>query len=316
MEAQLTDFATKGQNGNWATLQHRHPMTGTKYPSFDDFLTQAPGLGKGPIALIFVEDEVEIPSTLRHHLDCGFKHVAALVPDAFSIPKDVADKIHRVPFDCTPHGAVSGAMNKIIAQVPQGAWLYYCYNAEYLFYPFCETRSVGEMLAFHAEERRDAMLAYVIDLYAGDLTTTPSAVSLEQAHLDKSGYYAQARNAPETGHPRERQLDFFGGVRWRFEEHIPETSRKIDRISLFRAKPDLILQDNHTFNDQEYNTYACPWHHNLTAAVCSFRTAKALRRNPGSRFEINSFLWHNSTPFEWHSRQLLDLGLMEPGQWF
>ena len=32
-----------------------------------------------------------------------------------------------------------------------------------------ESRSVVEMLAFHAEERRDAMLTYVIDLYAKDL---------------------------------------------------------------------------------------------------------------------------------------------------
>ena len=30
----------------------------------------------------------------------------------------------------------------------------------------------------------------------------------------------------------------------------------------------------------------------------------------------HGFTWHNSTRFEWHSRQLLDLGLMEPGQWF
>jgi len=50
--------------------------------------------------------------------------------------------------------------------------------------------------------------------------------------------------------------------------------------------------------------------------VVSFRTAKALKANPGSTFEIDDFRWHNSTPFEWHSRQLLDLGLMEPGQWF
>ena len=47
-----------------------------------------------------------------------------------------------------------------------------------------------------------------------------------------------------------------------------------------------------------------------------FRTAKALKRNPGSTFDIHTFRWHNSTPFQWHSRQLLDLGLMEPGQWF
>ncbi|MEO0767793.1 MAG: hypothetical protein AAFY75_17440, partial [Pseudomonadota bacterium] len=179
------------------------------------------------------------------------------------------------------------------------------------------SRTVGEMLTFHTEERRDAMLTYVVDLYADNTDEFPDAVSLERAHLDKSGYYALARTDPDNhNHPKERQLDFYGGLRWRFEEHVPEPRRKIDRISLFRAKPGLRLRPDHTFNDEEYNTYACPWHHNLTAAVCSFRTAKALKTNAGSTFEIDSFQWHNSIPFEWRSQQLLDLGLMEPGQWF
>ena len=173
------------------------------------------------------------------------------------------------------------------------------------------------MLAFHTEERRNAMLAYVIDLYAENLGTYPNAVSLDEAHLDRSGYYALARkDMANHGHPKERQLDFFGGLRWRYEEHVPANRRKIDRIPLFRAKKGLQLRDDHTFNDEEYNTYACPWHHNITASICSFRTAKALKSNPGSTFEIDTFKWHNSAPFEWHSRQLLDLGLMEPGQWF
>ena len=40
-------------------------------------------------------------------------------------------------------------------------------------------------------------------------------------------------------HPKERQLDFFGGLRWRFEEHVPPARRRIDRIALFKAKPGL-----------------------------------------------------------------------------
>ena len=287
------------------------------YASLEEFLRLQKGLlAKGPIALIFVEDDVEVATTLRHHLQSGFKAVVALMPDAIDLPRDIKSKIHRIPFDCSAPAKVFKGINKIIASAKPGCWLYYCYNAEFLFFPFCETRTVAEMLAFHTEERRSAMLTYVIDLYAGDLDKHPSAVSLETAFLDKSGYYAQARWDDDTNAPRERQLDFFGGVRWRHEEHIPWTSRKIDRISLFQAKEGLELLENHTFNDQEYNTYACPWHHNLTAAVCSFRTAKALKRNPGSDFAIDSFRWHNSTPFDWHSRQLLDLGLMEPGQWF
>lgn len=287
-----------------------------RYESIDHFLkTGTAALAKGPVAMIFVEDAVEIATTLRHHMQCGFKSVLALMPDAFDVPRDIQDVVHRISFDCGAPGAVPDAVSRIANAAP-GLWMYYCFNAEFLFYPFCETRSVGEMLTFHTEERRDAMLTYVIDLYADDLGTFPDAVSLDTAHLDRSGYYALARQDPATGHPKERQLDFFGGLRWRYEEHIPTASRKIDRIALFRSSGAIKLRPDHTFDDEEFNTYACPWHHNLTAAICSFRTAKALKRNPGSTFEIDSFRWHNSTRFEWHSRQLLDLGLMEPGQWF
>ena len=73
-------------------------------------------------------------------------------------------------------GALQRAVNAVIAAAP-GIWLYYCYNAEYLFYPFSESRTIGEMLTFQTEERRDAVLSYVIDLYAGDLDEFPNAVA-------------------------------------------------------------------------------------------------------------------------------------------
>ncbi|WP_371223312.1 glycosyltransferase family 2 protein [Roseovarius sp. 2305UL8-3] len=288
-----------------------------QYSSLSDFMSRGrDALAKGPIALIFVEDEVEIDSTVRHHLDAKFKSVIVLMPEAFDLASDVADAVHRVTYDMARGDTLVDGVNAMIKAAP-GQWFYYCYNAEYLFFPFCEVRTIGEMLAFHHEERRDAMLAYVIDLYAGDLDAHPSAVSLEDAHLDRSGYYALARNDPDNhNHPKERQLNFYGGLRWRYEESIPAKRRKIDRIPLFRAAPELELRDDHTFSDEEYNTYACPWHNNLTSAIVSFRTAKALKRNPGSTFDIHTFKWHNSTRFEWHSRQLMDLGLIEPGQWF
>lgn len=287
------------------------------YETLDSLLKTKGALrGKGTLAVVLVEDEAEIDTTLRHNQQLGFDQIIALMPGEFALAKDLTKSILRVDHDVTVQGASEAAMNKIIKAVP-GVWVYYCYNAEYLFYPFCETRLIGEVLAFHTEERRDAMLTYVIDLYADDLEANPTAVSLDAAYLDRSGYYALARaDAANHGHPKERQLDFFGGLRWRYEEHIPQARRKIDRIAIFRAKPGLELRDDHTLNDEEYNTYACPWHHNITAAICSFRTAKALKANPGSTFDIHSFQWHNSAPFEWHSRQLLDLGLMEPGQWF
>ena len=270
--------------------------------------------GKGPVGLIFVEDPVEVDSTIRHHLDAGFSKLLVFADPDITISDTLAAQVDRIDCDMSTEGMLVQVVNAMIAATP-GLWFSYCYNAEYLFYPFSEHRSVGELIAHVSEEQRDSVLTYVIDLYASDLSASPTAVSLDDAHLDKSGYYALAR-LDRTNQPAERQLDFFGGLRWRFEEHIPAPRRRIDRISLFKAKPGLKLRADHTFNDPEYNTYACPWHNSLTAAICSFRTAKALKRNPGSTFDIPTFHWHNSAPFDWHSQQLLDLGLMEPGQWF
>jgi len=287
-----------------------------QYESLKDFLTDGrKALAKGPVALIMAEDLIEVPTTIRHHQHIGFQSIVVFGPAELALPDALEGTVHRVTYDVTRENAVQTAVNAVNDAAP-GIWIYYCFNAEYLFHPFCETRSISELLAFHTEERRDAVLSYVVDLYAGDLEEFPGAVSLEDAYLDKSGYYALARAAGPHNHPLERQLNFFGGLRWRFEEHIPEPKRKIDRIALFRAKPGLRLRQNHTFSDEEYNTYACPWHHNITVAIVSFRTAKALKSNAGSTFSIDTFKWHNSTEFEWHSQQLLDLGLMEPGQWF
>lgn len=269
---------------------------------------------KGPVAAIIAEDDVEVAATIAYHAERGFRTILLFAPDELDLAEDIEDGILRVNYPTMAEGATFDIVNSLNRALPEKTWLYYCYNAEFLFYPFSETRTIGEMLAFHTEERRFSMLSYVIDVYAGDLSEADNAVSLLDAHLDRSGYYALARDG--EGGPKERQLDFHGGLRWRFEEHIEEQRRKIDRISMVRTRPDITLRPDHTWSLEELNTYSCPWHHNLTAAIVSFRTAKALRVNPASRFEIKSFRWHNSVPFDWKSQQLLDLGLMEPGQWF
>lgn len=312
-----------------------------RHGDLDGFLDRAGGaLRQGPLAVIMAEDAVEVGSTLRHHLGLGFRSVLLLAPPDLDLPgselpgsdrpgsgmltadrpesdrPDTPPALHRIDHDVFAPGALPAALNRLAAAAP-GQWLYGGYNAEYLFFPFCETRNVRELLAFHAEERREAMLCFVIDLYAADAVLSGNAVSLAGAHLDGSGYHAEPRkDAASNWQPRDRQQDFYGGLRWRFEEHVPWDRRRIDRIALFRAKAGVTMRPDFTFSEEEWNTTACPWHNNLTAAVCSFRAAKALRTNPGSRQAIGSFRWHGSLPFQWHSRQLMDLGLMEPGQWF
>lgn len=288
-----------------------------RHGGLEAFLRQGhAALSRGPLAVILAEDAVEVASTLRHHLSAGFRTVLLLAHPDMALDPQAEAQVHRIDHDVFAEAALARAVNRLI-RAARGQWIYAGHNAEYLFHPFAETRSVVEMLAFHAEERRDALAAAVIDLYAADLARTPSAVCRETAMFDGAGYYALDRPDPDhPGQVLDRQRDLYGGLRWRFEEHIPPDRRRIDRIALFRAAPGLEMRPDFTFNLAEYNTWRCPWHHNLTAAVCSFRTAKALKANPASTFAIPGFRWHRSVPFDWRAQHLMDHGLMEPGQWF
>lgn len=288
----------------------------TAFPPLLDFLRKKPPvLAKGPLAVILIEDDAVVTETLRHHAALGFRHLLALSPRPVAVPGDLAGRVSNLGWSCHHPDALPDAVNAVIRAVAPGTWVFCGFNAEFLFFPFSETRSIGDMLAFHAEERRDAMLCYVIDLYAPDLRVAPDGVSLTDAMFDGAGYFALGRTGAD-GAPVDRDLDFHGGLRWRFEEHVPPARRTISRIALFRTAQGLRMTADHRFNAPEYNTYSCSWHHNLTAAVASFRAAKALATNPGSREAIGTFVWRNSRPFEWRAQQLMDLGLMEPGQWF
>lgn len=274
----------------------------------------AKSLGKGPLAILLAEDDVEVDSTIRHTMALGFGMIVLLAGPRLSVPDPLARRLVRVDFEFGGNMSWADAVNAIISICPD-RWVYYGFNAEYLFYPFCETRSISEMLAFHTEERRDAVFGTVLDLYAADLSEHPNAVALEDAWFDGSAYYSRQREDANY-QPLDRQVEVFGGLRWRFEDDVPHTRRRIDRIPIFRARPDLRLSEHHITNDPEMNTVSCPWHNNITVTIASFRTAKALRANTMATDSIPTFQWQNSLPFEWHSKQLLDLGFMEPGQWF
>ncbi len=284
--------------------------------TLDQFISRnGPLLRKGPVAIVFAEDEVEVASTLRHTRRAGFSLIL-LLGQRNCISCALPDQgVVAIEHDVHSKDAVPLAVNKVIAAA-KSSWIYYCFNGEYLFHPFCESRDVVEMFSFHAAERREAILTYVIDLYSPDLASHPNAVDVENAMFDGSGYFALQRFRDLESTPLERQMDIFGGPRWRFEEHVPMRSRRIDRISLFKAKPGLQLRPDFTLNDEEMNTISCPWHNNLTAAIASFRAAKALRQNPGSAAKISDFTWEGSRKLGWNSQQLLDLGFIEPGQWF
>lgn len=285
-----------------------------QFTSPEDLAQKAGALGKGPIAVLLCEDEIEIASSLEHLIKLEFASVLLAVPNGVKAPDKLPDGVHVLQMGVRGEDFTTRAVNAVIKSAPEGAWIGYYYNSEYPFFPFSDHRSVPEVIRFASEERRTSILGFTVDLYAADTNAHPNAVDLKNAHLDADGYFALTRK--REGEIMHRQLDFFGGLRWRFEQFVPEGRRRIDRPFLFQTTENLMLRDDHTLTDEELNTYTCPWHNSLTGAICSFRAAKALKSNPSSRDKIDGFMWQNSLPFGWSSQQLLDLGLMEPGQWF
>ena len=269
---------------------------------------------KGPFAFIFAQDDIELTHTIARHIKLRFSQTVVLADIPIARPEDLPAEVAFISRPAQSSSDISQEMNAIITALPQ-RWIYCGYNGEYLYSPFCETRSIGEIIAFTTEERRKTIPTTVVDLYAGHLGQSPDGVAVTSTYLDRLGYYTETRRDGEKA-PLPQQFNIYGGLRRRFEEHVPWQKRRIDRVALFQSQRGLKFQPDFIFNRAEFKTISCPWHHNLTAALCSFRAAKALRRNPGSRHAIPSLHWTGSVQFKWQSQQLMDLGLMEPGQWF
>ena len=263
-------------------------------------------LKPGPVAVIINEDDESLHETIDHAKTIGFENVVITTVSNISIPDVIT-----VPF--VPSSGLSSMMNPLISSL-QGRWIYWGYNAEYLFFPFCETRSIQDAVQFVTEERRDAIFSLVVDLYTDDLAAPVNRPRTDGTHFDAAGYFSRDRyNGPER---LDRQVNVHGGLKWRFAEHVPWPRQPIERTALFRARPGLTISDDGVLSDPEMNTVSAAWHHSLTCAIPSFRAAKSLMTNPNSAETITSFLWSGSKPFDWTSKQLMDHGLMEPGQWF
>ncbi len=263
-------------------------------------------LSPGPLAIIRDEDGTNLEATLAHMRAIGFPNILLLSPQPAPTEADIAMEI-------PPSADLNEYINPLIDALA-GRWIYLGHNAEYLYFPFCEGRSIQDATQFVDEERREAVFCTTVDLYPNQIDRNGIEYSHDTAHFDARGYFSRDRyDGPDK---LERQVDLFGGLKWRYAEHIEWSRQRIDRIAVFKAKTGLRLDEKGLFNDPEMNTISCPWHNSMTFCITSFRVAKSLLNNPGSAYEIESFMWQGSQQFGWTSEELMVAGLMEPGQWF
>jgi len=291
------------------------------FNSLDDFIAKGPRFSRSDVvALILAEDFFQLDQTNAHHMQLGFDHCIVISRSALGDCGQSQDVMTTVYHDIFAQNALADLVNRCMPLF-DGGWVMTCYNGEFLYFPFGETRSIADVTQFVMQEQRSSIPVVVVDAYPAQMPkagfdVTGQTPMTQDAFIDSIGYHATARWNMDQGCAYERKLDMFGGLKWRFCEYVPYERRRIDRVALFQARSGLVMVDDFNFADQEYNTYQGQYHNSLRAAIVSYRTAKSLSQNPASRSEITQFSWDHSVPWTRRSQQLLDLGLIEAGQWF
>ena len=258
----------------------------------------------GLTAVILCETSFLLAETVAHLSEAGFTRLIAVGPGANAAPD--RDDVIAAPADIAGAESRADVINKLIAAAA-GRWMLVCFNGEFLFYPYRESRLIQDFTEFLSWERRPAAMGYAVDLYSDALGREEEAFSLEDVYFDTEGWYGFERG--------EKLAEVFGGLGWRFEEFTPRDMTRVNRPALFWADPAVAMRADLWFEDDVYNAISCPWHNNPTFALMSVRRATALRRHPNFSAAVTSFMWPCSERFAWNSQQLLKHGVIEAGQW-
>lgn len=268
------------------------------------FARKRPRLPQGVVAVLLCETGMQVAASARRLEEQG---AAAIILVGWEAePDDITVPVFRIAERPTQRNAWQH-MNALIAAL-SGRWLLWLWNGEFFVFPYGENRTLGDLTAFLSDERRPAVFTYALDLYANDLPGARDDPRDADLCFDRIGYHA----FPGADH----DLRLFGGLGWRFAEYAPDAMAQIGRASLFRANRDVLLNRNFVFDNAEYNSVQCKWHHSPTAAMMTLRRSRRIMAHPDFHRVRGKLIWAGSERFDWTSRQLLELGMIEPGQWF
>lgn len=269
------------------------------------------------VAIIYCVDDHLVAETIEHHIKIGFDAVL-LVGDNLNFVYAHEKLIHYSAAIHDYNDIWSHLSNTCLKLTDH--YIYWGYNAEFLFFPFCETRTVKDLVTFLGEERRQTLFGMVVDLYAMDFKKNGTGYDLEEAGFDAINYYSKPLDASFFSdinkYDGNRMPEIHGGLKWRYSEWFKNLSTTINRVPFFLATDKLEFDKNGLTDNPEFYSYHCEHHRNPTGAIMSFRTAIDLRHNPASRQSIHNFSWVGTETFTWNSPQLLRLGFIETGQWF
>ena len=274
------------------------------FSTIAEFVRRPPALPGGVVGVVLCESGLHATESANWMAGLGASVVIALGEgvdvDAVSCP------VIRIAEPPKERG-VADQLNLLIDAL-DGRWITWAWAGEFLFFPFCETRTLSDLTAFLTDERRCSLYAYALDLYGQDLPGEGECPTRTVLSIDVEGYHA---------FPKENQhLRVFGGLGWRMQELCPRGMEQIGRTVLFRAARGVHLGPQMMFEDEDYASVSCPWHNSPTGAVMSLRRTRRIMAHPNFAPLRARLEWRGTEPFGWSSAELLERGMIEPGQWF
>lgn len=309
------------------------------------FPSRAPS-PSAPVAVLFCDTRLLAAASARWLAGLGAGRLVAVGPPAVRDALDMAVDAAALPAERVEAALAApqeeAALLARIAARAQGRWVIWCRNGEFPVFPWWETRSLGDLAAFQAGERRRGAGGWTVDLYAGDMAEAverddPGWEPPARCWFDGAGIFARRgpratweRPAPRRPAPaglgalrRRRAVAsedsaprIYGGLAWRHAEDLPDPPPRLDRTPFFAAAPGLRPDAELRFGDPAVDGFEGRWHRSPTMAVMSFRAAARLLSDPVLAAARPDFRWSGSRPWDWRSASLLDAGIIEPGQWF
>lgn len=274
------------------------------FESVDAFTRRSPELAPGILGIVFCDPRENTAATLEHLERLGI--ATAIVIGDPGVAIDATIPVVEIAEQPTTAGVP--AMLNMLIDMLDDCWLLWQWAGEFFLFPYFETRRLADFTTFLTDERRRMAYTYTLDAYAEDLPGAEEDPRDSALCFDRIGYYGFIRG--------EQQLSVYGGPGWRFDECCTPRLKQLGRTALLRAKSGIYMGRDGQFEAPEFSSVSCPWHNNPTAAMISLRHTRSIMAHPAFPPLASSLVWAGSETLEWTSGQLLDLGLIEPGQWF
>lgn len=227
-------------------------------------------------------------------------------------------------------------LNHLLSRYGSGKWCLTCDPDELLVYPYCEDRKLPDLVEFLESEKRDHLFCLMLDMY-GDGPIENAVCRPGQSPLDVAPYFDGLGFVQRTK-TFHGDVHIQGGVRRRvFFADAPQSAPALNKTPLIKWRPYYSYLSsmhvaapkrlNRPHDKDRVNPTGCLLHFKFLSTFGEKAEEETQRRQhyAGSAEYRRYHQWLKSggggmkgdisVKYE-NSRQLIDLGLMNCGQWF